>query len=115
MPTRPIQPEGDSLANLFDWIRRHLKDNLAVADLAAKARMTRRTFIRRFEEATGVPPGEWVLRERLALARNLLEATRMSVERVATASGFGSTEALRHHFRVRLDTSPVRYRASFRA
>lgn len=111
---RPIRPEGDSLAELLDWIRRHLKDDLAIADLATKAQMSRRTFIRRFEEATGVPPGEWVLRERMALARNLLETTRMSVERVATATGFGSTEALRHHFRARLDTSPARYRASFR-
>ena len=75
--------------------------------------MSRRTFIRRFEEATGLSPGEWVIGERTAKACNLLEATGMSVEQVATAVGFGSSDVLRHHFRTRLDTSPTRYRLGF--
>jgi AraC family transcriptional regulator, transcriptional activator FtrA len=69
-----------------------------------------RTFIRRFGEATGVSPGEWVSQERVARARSLLEATGMSVEDVATAVGFGSANALRHHFRAAFATSPVRCR-----
>jgi methylphosphotriester-DNA--protein-cysteine methyltransferase len=73
-----------------------------------------RTFIRRFGDATGVPPGEWVLQARLAEARDLLETTDVSVEEVATATGFGSADALRHHFRARVRTSPIRYRSSFR-
>ena len=58
-------------------------------------------------------PGEWVLQERMTQARDLLEATAMSVEDVATAVGFGTADALRHHFRTRLDTSPMRYRLDF--
>ncbi|MGZ5910195.1 MAG: transcriptional regulator FtrA [Reyranella sp.] len=112
---RPVQAEGDPLAALLAWVRRHLDQNLTIADLAAKARMSRRTFIRRFEEATGASPGEWIVQERVAHARNLLEETTMSVEQVATTVGFGTTDALRHHFRARLDTSPARYRAGFRA
>jgi AraC family transcriptional regulator, transcriptional activator FtrA len=30
-------------------------------------------------------------------------------------TGFGSADALRHHFRIRLGTSPARYRAAFQA
>ena len=112
---RPVPAEGDSLVGLRAWIRDHLDQGLTIADLAAKARMSRRTFIRRFEEATGVPPGEWVVQERTAQARALLEATGMSVEEVATAVGFGSADALRHHFRTRLHTRPARYRVGFRA
>ena len=59
-------------------------------------------------------PGEWVLQERTAKACSLLEATGMSIEQVATSVGFGSADVLRHHFRIRLDTSPTRYRAGFR-
>lgn len=112
---RAVWAESDSLVEMRAWIRDHLDEDLTIADLSAKARMSRRTFIRRFEEATGVPPGEWVLQERTAQARALLEATGMSVEEVATAVGFGSADALRHHFRTRLDTSPARYRVGFRA
>jgi AraC family transcriptional regulator, transcriptional activator FtrA len=110
----PVWAEGDPLVELRNWAKEHLDRKLTIADLAAKARMSRRTFIRRFEEATGVSPGEWVLQERTAQACGLLEATGMSIEQVSTAVGFGSADVLRHHFRTRLDTSPTRYRVGFR-
>ena len=75
--------------------------------------MSRRTLIRRCREATGLAPGEWVLQSRLTEACRLLETTRMPVEQVATAVGLGSADALRHHFRTRLRTSPARYRSAF--
>ncbi len=111
----PVLSEGDPLLALRAWVRDNLDRALTIDDLATKVRMSRRTFIRRFEEATGVSPGEWVLQERTARARSLLEATRLSIEQVATAAGFSSADALRHHFRTRLDTSPARYRGGFRA
>ena len=112
---RPVATAGDPLADLRAWMRQHLDDDLTIDGLAAKARMSRRTFIRRFEAASGVAPGEWVLQERTARARTLLETTTLSVEQVATAVGFASADALRHHFRTRFDTSPMRYRIGFRA
>jgi AraC family transcriptional activator FtrA len=110
---RPVLVESDPLGEVFTWARQHLGHDLSIAGLAAKARMSRRTFIRRFEEATGAPPGEWVLQARMTEARRLLEATEMPIEQVAAATGFGSTDTLRHHFRSRLYTSPARYRSSF--
>jgi AraC family transcriptional activator FtrA len=75
--------------------------------------MSVRTFLRRFKAATGMPPGEWLLTERLIRARELLETTRHSIESVADATGFGSAATLRHHFRARLGTSPAAYRSRF--
>lgn len=111
----PVLGEGDPLAGLLAWILAHLDRDLTIEALAAKARMSRRTFIRRFGEATGLPPGEWILHERVGRARSLLETTDMTVEDVAAAVGFGSADALRHHFRARFDTSPARYRTRFSA
>ena len=62
--------------------------------------MSTRTFLRRFKDATGMPPGEWLLGERLIRARELLETTRNSIEDIAGATGFGSAATLRHHFRL---------------
>jgi AraC family transcriptional activator FtrA len=112
---RPVAVEGDRLAGVLAWAQDRLDRDISIADLAAQARMSRRTFIRRFEAATGMPPGEWVLQARLQQARLMLETTRLPIEAVATSVGFGSADTLRHHFRVRLDTSPARYRSSFRA
>lgn len=105
----------DELASLFAWARSHLNHDLTIERLAAKAGMSRRTFIRRFEEATGTSPGEWVVQTRMSRARELLETSQMPIESVATATGFGSADTLRHHFRMQLGTSPARYRVAFQA
>jgi AraC family transcriptional activator FtrA len=111
---RPVQTEGDPLTHVFDWARRNLALDLSIERLAAQAHMSRRTLIRRFEQATGSSPGAWVLRARLSQARELLETTGLSIEDIATSVGFGSADTLRHHFRARMRTTPNRYRATFR-
>ena len=113
---KPVpKTEGDALASVFLWAQRHLDRDLTIANLASRARMSRRTFIRHFENATGMSPGEWVVQARVSKARELLEATQIPIEGVATETGFGSADAMRHHFRERLGTSPAHYRATFRA
>ncbi len=112
---RPVPPirEGARLGPLFDRMRSRLAEDQPVAELAAEAGMSVRTFLRRFKSATGIPPGEWLLAERLLRARELLETTTHSIEDIAAASGFGSPATLRHHFRSRLGTSPAAYRIHF--
>ncbi|MDE2447947.1 MAG: transcriptional regulator FtrA [Gammaproteobacteria bacterium] len=112
---RAVAParEGARLASLFDRMRKRLHEPQSVAKLAAAAGMSRRTFLRRFKAATGSTPAAWLLAERLAEARSLLETTCRSVDDVATACGLGTADSLRHHFRRRFGISPVRYRASF--
>ena len=60
-------------------------------------------------------PGAWLVAERLARARELLEGTAAPVEDVAAACGFGTAATLRHHFCENLGTSPAAYRARFAA
>ena len=111
---RPVQLEDrPRLAAVFDWARQNLAEDLPLDRLAERAGMSLRTFLRRFRDATGTTPAEWLVGERLALARDLLETTELPVERIATDCGFGSADTLRHHFRRRLATSPARYRAGF--
>jgi len=110
----PRSHEGARLSTLIEWMRHNLNGDLAVSRLAERAGMSTRTFQRRFEETTGSPPGEWIILERLARARELLERQDApALEMVAESSGFRSVEVLRHHFRVRLKTSPSAYRSRF--
>nr|WP_230531887.1 transcriptional regulator FtrA [Microvirga roseola] len=112
---RPVPPrrEGVRLGPLLDRMRARLSDEQPVAALAAEAGMSVRTFLRRFKATTGMPPGEWLLSERIVRARDLLETTSHSIEDIAMASGFGTSATLRHHFRTRLGTSPAAYRTRF--
>ena len=76
--------------------------------------MSLRTFLRRFRDATGSPPGEWLLLQRLDRARELLEGGRAApLDEVAGLCGFGSAATLRHHFRRRFGLGPAAYRARF--
>lgn len=113
---RPVaRHAGSRLAALLDRARGRLAEPLSVPQLADEAGMSQRTFLRRFAETTGTTPGDWLVGERLAHARALLEETDLSIERVATACGFGTAATLRHHFRGRLGTGPRAYRSRFRA
>jgi AraC family transcriptional activator FtrA len=109
----PLPEQGAALGKLLEWMRRRLDQPLPLAELAEHARMSERTFLRRFEEATGCSPKQWLTQERLARARELLEGSQWPVERIADACGYGSADTLRHHFRRVLKVSPARYRERF--
>jgi AraC family transcriptional activator FtrA len=112
---RPVADEGSPwLSKLLEWVQRHLTDDLTTGRLARQACVSKRTLARRFLETTGTSPAAWVTGLRIALAKELLETTTLSVEEVADRCGFGSSFTLRHHFRKRLRTNPVAYRAGFR-
>ncbi|MDQ2878548.1 MAG: transcriptional regulator FtrA [Pseudomonadota bacterium] len=113
---RPVpRREGSRLAPLLDAMRAELGRNHRISDLANAVAMSERTFLRRFNEATGMSPGEWLTSERMELAKQLLETSEIAIEKVALASGFGTIATLRHHFRRRMSLSPRHYRARFRA
>ncbi|UFN47175.1 transcriptional regulator FtrA [Roseomonas sp. OT10] len=108
---RPVpRRAGARLAPLLDRVRTSLDEAWPVARLAAEAAVSPRGLDRRFREATGLSPGAWLLGERLAYARDLLEGGEAGVEAIAAACGFGSAAALRHHFRQRHGCSPTQWR-----
>lgn len=113
---RPVTPcERSSLSPLLDQLQRTLGKSHAIPDMARDVNMSMRSFIRHFKAATGLPPAEWLVAQRLQYARDLLEGSTLSVEAVAERSGFGTAITLRRHFRRRLATSPVAYRKRFGA
>jgi len=111
----PLAQRDDKLQALLGWIVQHLDQVHSVDSLANRAAMSRRTFTRRFRQTTGTTLLQWLLHQRLARARRLLETTDRTVEWVALEAGFGSAVSLRQHFAASIGTSPTRYRAQFQA
>jgi transcriptional regulator GlxA family with amidase domain len=112
---RPLgEPSTGSLAPVLDWMAGNLGQPLSVADLAAQAHMSSRTFARRFTQETGTTPLRWLTSQRVLLAQQLLEDTEETVDAIAERAGFGNASALRHHFRAWRDTTPDAYRRLFR-
>jgi transcriptional regulator GlxA family with amidase domain len=104
---------GEPLSALLDWARAHLAAGLTADDLARRGAMSPRTLTRRFRAATGMPPGEWLQRERLRLAQQLLERTAEPIAAVAHRAGYDSVSTMRAQFARRLRTSPRAYRQTF--
>lgn len=106
---------ADSFAPLLTWMLDNLRTEHTIPDLARRARMSERTFARRFVAETGTTPAKWLVIQRVLHARHLLEDTRLSVEKVAEESGFGSAALLRHHFNKIVGVPPKNYRRTFGA
>lgn len=107
-------PSEARLPGVLAWARAHLSASLSLDALADVARMSRRTFTRRFREATGMTVNRWLSAERVARAQQLLETTDLSIEQVAAEAGFGTSLSLRQHFARQVRTSPSSYRRAFR-
>ncbi|MEU7873125.1 helix-turn-helix domain-containing protein [Dactylosporangium sp. NPDC049140] len=111
----PADPHDTALSDVLDWARRNLHLRLTLDDLAARATMSRRTFLRRFHAATGTTPNAWLLAQRLDLAEQLLETTTLPVEQVAHRVGYAGAAFLRAQFVRRRGIPPHRYRKAFGA
>ena len=110
----PNLDESDRLSETVAWMQVHLDEPLTIEVLAARAAMSARTFARRFRAATGSSPHRWLQAQRVKLAQRLLETSDLSVELVASQSGFSTAGNLRKHFGRVVSTSPQAYRQTFR-
>jgi AraC family transcriptional activator FtrA len=112
---RPMpKDERGRLTKLMEWVRQHPALPHTLHSLAERAAMSSRTLQRQFHDATGLSPYEWLLRERVAIAREMLETQpALPVTLIAELVGFGSVESLRRHFSRIVRTSPTAYRQRF--
>jgi AraC family transcriptional activator FtrA len=107
--TRP----GRGLAGLIDALRAEIARPITVPEMAARAAMSERTFLRRFAEATGETPRAWIERERVYRAQALIE-DGFSPARAAEEAGFASSETFRVAFRRCAGVTPAAYARRFR-
>ena len=103
-----------SLGPVLDWARARLDEPLTIDDLATQAAMSRRTFQRHFRALTATTPLQWLLHARIARARELLETTDDTIDRIAERCGFGTAHSLRTHFTRINGVGPAHYRRTFR-
>jgi transcriptional regulator GlxA family with amidase domain len=86
-PVLQAQLKADSpFAELIEWIQSHLNEPLDVSSLARRAKLSERTFHRKFVAATGKTPAHFVEAVRLDAARMLL-SRGLSLKSVAVKVG----------------------------
>ncbi len=109
----PMTTSDSRINELMDRIRNDIGHKYTLDELAESVMMTRRTFTRKFNKATGMAFGEWLAVERLNLAQDLLESTDLSIEQIVAQTGFSSVLAFRDKFKERYVVTPNRWRKTF--
>ena len=109
----PVDYEADRLTDTIQHVRENLGKSHTVASLAGKARMSGRTFQRRFTALVGMPVGQWLIQERVSTACDLLQSSDSTLHSISAAVGFSSTARLQYHFRKIYGVSPSEYRKRF--
>ncbi|TVR53144.1 MAG: AraC family transcriptional regulator [Puniceicoccaceae bacterium] len=107
---RVDRPAVNPLRPVLAHIERHLGDPLPVPDLAERAGLSVSRFQALFRVATGLPPGEYVLRRRIERAGELLVCTDRSITAIAFSLGFASSQYFATAFRRYTGRSPREHR-----
>ncbi|MCW4148202.1 helix-turn-helix domain-containing protein [Halomonas sp. 18H] len=108
-----VSTQDAHINRLLDYLRENLAASHSINELAARTAMSRRTFTRHFQKATGMTVVEWLLNERLRRGRELLETTSLSVEAISERVGFRTATSFRQHFRHHHQVNPRDWRKTF--
>jgi len=113
--TTPSQiRSSDGLAPVLQWARGRLDQPLTVHDLAVRAGLSTRQLARRMHLEVETGPLDWLHRQRISRAQELLERTDAPIEQIAIQCGMGTAATLRRHFRRTVGVTPTEYRVTFR-
>lgn len=88
---------GGALNTVVQFIRRNLGSRLDIDALSRHACMSRPSFFRLFRREYGISPTQYIIRERIVKARQLLSETNAAVSAVCFECGF---EDVNHFIRV---------------
>jgi transcriptional regulator GlxA family with amidase domain len=80
-----------------------------VEELAREAGLSRSAFSERFRQKLGVPPMQYLIDWRIALAKAMLQRDAPSLESIAVAVGYQSASAFSTAFRREVGRPPSHF------
>ena len=98
------------LQRVFAYIRENLAREVSVAQLAKTVGMSQYYFSKLFKTSTGTTPHQYVMRQRVERAQELLRDSGTALASVATEVGFETQSHFTSVFRHLVGVTPKRYR-----
>lgn len=112
---RSRQSEDAVIGRCQEWIAEHYRDAAPVAAMVRLSGLAERSFKRRFRQATGLSPIEYVHTLRLEEAKHALETGEQPIEAVAEEVGYEDASFFGRLFRRNVGLTPAQYRKRFAA
>lgn len=103
----------EEILTVQKWLEEHFREEIKIDDLAGKAAMGRRTFERRFKNATGDSPLHYLQRIRVEKAKYLLENGRETFDIITARVGYEDPSTFRRIFQKSTGLQPGSYREKF--
>lgn len=104
------QLPDNRFAAVIDYIHAHLSEKIGVEELCQKACMSKSGFFRAFRDSFGLSPVEFIIRERISLARRLLTNPALTVLEVSERVGFANPHYFSRLFKTLEGITPKSYR-----
>jgi len=112
----PRLAHGDAaVLKVQHWLQATGARESSLSVLAAEAGLEERTFLRRFQKATGLTTTEYIQRLRVGKAQELLQFSTAPVDQIAWEVGYADPGAFRNVFRRIVGLTPNEFRRRFRA
>lgn len=111
---RPIQAHSDELVLMAQQrINNSYHEMTTIGELIEHIPASRRNVVRRFKQATGITPIEYLQRTRIEAAKRMLEQTGKSIFEIMVDSGYNDLKAFRQVFKKSVGMTPKAYREKF--
>ena len=94
-------------------ILERLGDSLEVTELAQACALSRSHFSRAFKCSTGLSPQDWIRQQRIALAKQLIQYTNLSLTQISLECGFCDQAHFCHLFTRSEGINPFAWRCQF--
>lgn len=104
--------DDEAIVDAQTYIEQHY-DDISVADVAERAPMSRRTFVRRFKKATHNTPLEYLQRVKVEAAKKELERTPKTVSALMYDVGYNDAKTFREVFKRFTGLTPQAYRRKY--
>lgn len=105
----------EHIVQVQSWLRERYASDVKVSQVARQFDMSTRTLNRRFKEATGTTPLDYLRQVRINTAQELLKTSNLSIAEIANQVGYTDTAYFTERFKAQLDITPSDYRSTVRA
>jgi transcriptional regulator GlxA family with amidase domain len=110
---RSRQVDDALIARCQTWIAEHYHEQSPVSAMVRLSGLAERSFKRRFQQATGMSPLEYVHTLRLEEAKQMLESGDQPIEAIANEVGYEDAGFFSRLFRRNVNLTPAQYRKRF--
>lgn len=113
---QPLEPSSEPvwesyLGKAMEYIHNNYSYDIKISDIAKLLSIDRTYLYKLFMADQEISPQQYLINYRIKISQRLLKETNLSMTEVAYSCGFRDASSFNKHFKKRLETTPLKYRA----